>query len=351
MGNSGTAARLLIGLLATHPLRAVFSGDESLSRRPMERVTTPLGQMGAKFEARSGGRLPLTVIGTENPMPIEYHLPVASAQIKSAVMLAGLNTPGKTVVIESKATRDHSERMLTHFGAEVEVEKLEGGGRKITVTGQPELTGQNIEVPADISSAAFPIVAALLVPGSSLTLKNVGVNPLRTGLIETLQEMGGDITLSNPRDFGGEPVADIVVKTSKLKGIDVPAARAPSMIDEYPVLSVAAACAEGTTTMTGLAELRVKESDRLAVMSAGLQGAGIDLEEGESSLTIHGTGTPPRGGNMVAVELDHRIGMSFLVLGMVSEHEMRIDDGSAIDTSFPGFRQLMNELGAEIKSC
>lgn len=349
MGNSGTAARLLIGLLSTHPLKATFSGDESLSKRPMERVMGPLRQMGAAFESRTGGRLPLTVIGSDAPMPIEYELPVASAQVKSAILLAGLNTPGETTVVENKATRDHSERMLTHFGAEVRVEPYGDHGRRVTVVGQPELTGQNLVVPADISSAAFPLVAASIVKGSRLTLRNVGINPLRTGLIDCLQEMGAKIVLSNKRDVGGEPVADMKVSASALQGITVPASRAPSMIDEYPILAVAAACASGVTHMQGLAELRVKESDRLGAMARGLAACGVKVEETEDTLTVHGTGTPPAGGAMINVDLDHRIAMAFLVLGMVCEQPVSVDDASAIDTSFPGFTNLMNGLGCAIR--
>jgi len=348
MGNSGTAARLLIGLLSTHPLKATFCGDDSLSKRPMERVMAPLRLMGGQFESRSGGRLPLTVIGSETPLPIEYELPVASAQVKSAILLAGLNTAGETTVIEPKATRDHSEKMLTHFGAEVRVEKTGEHSRRITIVGQPELVGREIIVPADISSAAFPVVAALLVPGSDVTIANVGMNPLRTGLIETLVEMGGKIELVNAREVGGEPVADLRVQASKLRGISVPASRAPSMIDEYPVLFVAASCASGTTYMPGLDELRVKESDRLASMAKGLEAAGVDLVETEDSLTIEGSGLPPLGGVQVDAELDHRIAMAFLVLGMVSAKPVSIEDARSIDTSFPGFSNLMNGLGGNI---
>ena len=348
MGNSGTAARLLIGLLSTHPIKSTFCGDDSLSKRPMERVMGPLRQMGGQFESRSGGRLPLTVIGSDAPLPIEYELPVASAQVKSAILLAGLNTPGETTVIEPKATRDHSERMLTYFGAKVRVEKIGDYSRKITLVGQPELEGRTLIVPADISSAAFPIVAALLVPGSDITITNVGMNPLRTGLLDTLIEMGGQIDLFNEREVGGEPVADLHVRASRLKGITVPPSRAPSMIDEYPVLFVAASCAEGTTFMPGLDELRVKESDRLAVMARGLKAAGVELNETEDSLTIEGNGTPPKGGMEVDAELDHRIAMSFLVLGMVSAKPVSIGDARSIDTSFPGFTSLMNGMGGNI---
>lgn len=350
MGNSGTAVRLLIGLVSTQLFSTTFTGDESLNSRPMERVMGPLRQMGARFTSRSGGRLPITVEGTEMIVPIEYELPMASAQVKSAILLAGLNAPGKTTVIEPQPTRDHSERMLQHFGAEVVSENLSGGGKRITLTGQPELEGRNIIVPADISSAAFPMVAALIVPGSNLLLRNVGTNPLRAGLITTLQEMGGKISLENKRGEDGEPLADLRIEASSLKGIRVPASRAPSMIDEYPVLAVAASVAEGTTHMEGLAELRVKESDRLAAMAKGLTACGVRVEETEDTLTVHGSPDGVRGGAMIAADLDHRIAMAFSVLGMVSKTPVTIDDGSPIATSFPGYTELMNGLGANIES-
>lgn len=357
MGNSGTAARLLLGLLATHPLTATMTGDESLRGRPMGRVTKPLGEMGAVFTGRSDssgqGRdlLPLTVTGTDSPLPITYRLPVASAQVKSAVLLAGLNTPGETTVIEPAHTRDHSELMLRHFGAQVRVEETPEG-RASTLTGQPELTGRHIKVPADPSSAAFPLVAALLIPGSEITLQSVGMNPHRTGLFTTLREMGANIEFTNERDEGGEPVADLVVRGGPLKGIEVPAERAPSMIDEYPVLAMAAACAEGTTVMHGLEELRVKECDRLAATARGLEACGVTVQEGEDSLAVQGVGAAadyrPKGGGVVATHFDHRIAMSFLVLGLVSKEPVTVDDATAIDTSFPGFQLLMSGLGAQI---
>ena len=350
MGNSGTAVRLLMGLVGTQTFTSTFTGDESLNSRPMERVMGPLRQMGAQFTSRSGGRLPITVSGCELIKPIEYELPVASAQVKSAILLAGLNAPGKTTVIEPQPTRDHSERMLRHFGAEVITENLDGGGVKITLTGQPELEGRDITVPADISSAAFPIAAALIVPGSNLLIRNVGVNPLRAGLIKTLQEMGGKITIENSRGEAGEPLADLRVEASQLHGITVPASRAPSMIDEYPVLSVVATCATGTTHMVGLAELRVKESDRLAAMATGLAACGVQIEETEDSLTVHGSDQPIDGGALIAANLDHRIAMAFSVLGMVSLNPVTIDDGSPIATSFPGYIKLMNSLGARIET-
>ncbi len=349
MGNSGTAVRLLMGLVGSYPFATTFTGDESLNSRPMERVMAPLRQMGVQFTSRSGGRLPVTAEGGELIVPITYELPVASAQVKSAILLAGLNAPGQTTVIEPQPTRDHSERMLRHFGAEITVEDTEDGGKKITLTGQPELTGRDITVPADISSAAFPMAAALIVPGSDIVLRNVGINPLRAGLIETFQEMGADITIENRRGEDGEPLADLRVRASTLHGITVPAARAPSMIDEYPVLAVVAACAEGTTHMPGLAELRVKESDRLEAMASGLAACGVTVEETADSLTVHGLGRGPQGGATIAANLDHRIAMAFTVLGMVSEQPVTIDDGSPIATSFPGYVDLMNGLGAQIK--
>lgn len=350
MGNSGTAARLLIGLVASHPITCVFTGDASLNKRPMARVTTPLEQMGARFVGRSGGRLPLTVVGSDQTVPVTYRLPVASAQVKSAIILCGLNTAGTTTVIEAEPTRDHTELMLRHFGATVTTERLEDGALAVSVVGQPELTGREIFVPADPSSAAFPAVAALLRPGSEVFLPGVGMNPRRTGLYDTLVEMGGDIAFENRRDQAGEPVADLRVKHSALKGIVVPADRAPSMIDEYPVLAAAAACAEGTTVMLGLKELRVKESDRLAMVADGLTKCGVKVEVGaDDSLTVHGTGKPPQGGATVATAMDHRIAMSFLVLGMASADPIQVDDGAFIDTSFPDFVGLMNGLGANIK--
>lgn len=347
MGNSGTSTRLLAGLLATHPLTAFMTGDASLVKRPMARVTVPLEQMGARFVCRSGGRLPMAVIGAETALPITYVLPVASAQVKSAILLAGLNTAGTTTIIEREATRDHSEHMLRHFGAEVRVEDSEDG-QAISIVGQPELTGREIRVPGDVSSAAFPIVAALIRPGSDVLLTGVGLNPRRTGLIDTLIEMGGDITFQNRRVEAGEPVADLRVRGGALKGVDVPPERAPSMIDEYPVLAVAAACAEGATRMLGVAELRVKESDRLAMTADGLAACGVRIEVGEDTLTVHGNGRPPAGGATVATALDHRIAMSFLVLGIAADAPVAIDDSRPIETSFPGFASLMNGLGAEI---
>ena len=348
MGNSGTGARLLMGLVSSYPFSTFFTGDASLRSRPMRRVTDPLSKIGARFFTRSDGRLPAVVVGAAAPLPIEYETPVASAQVKSAVLLAGLNIPGITTIIEREATRDHTELMLTGFGATVVTEHLAGGGRRISLHGQPELTGRTVVVPADPSSAAFPAVAGLLVPGSSIRLPGVGINPLRTGLFATLQEMGGKLVFENERVEAGERVADLVVHGSDLKGIDVPPERAPSMIDEYPILAVAAACATGTTRMLGVGELRVKESDRLGAMAKGLTACGVKVEETQDTLVVHGTGKAPQGGVTIAANLDHRIAMSFLVLGLVSAAPMTIDDASSIDTSFPGFRDLMNGLGAKI---
>lgn len=344
MGNSGTGARLMMGLVAGHPITAVFTGDASLNRRPMARVTDPLSRMGARFVGRAGGRLPLAVVGARAPMPIEYRLPVASAQVKSAILLAGLCAPGETTVIEPEPTRDHSERLLGHFGAEVRVVDGGDGERRVTLRGQPELIAAPVVVPGDPSSAAFPVVAALIVPGSDVVVENVGLNPLRAGLFDTLIEMGGDITYLNRRVEGGEPVADLRVRHSALKGVSVPASRAPAMIDEYPVLAVAAAFAEGTTRMNGLAELRVKESDRLAAVAAGLAANGVTHEAGPDYLHVKGGAV--KGGGTVATHLDHRIAMSFLVMGLAAATPVTVDDVRMIDTSFPGFVAMMEGLGA-----
>jgi len=349
LGNAGTGARLLMGVVASHDFVSFFTGDASLCRRPMARVAEPLERIGARFVAREGTRMPLAVIGTGAPLPIEYRLPVASAQVKSAVLLAGLNAPGETSVIEPEPTRDHTENMLRHFGAAVRVEALAEGGRKVTLVGQPELTATAIRVPGDPSSAAFAAVAAAIRPGAEVRIENVGINPLRTGLFATLQEMGAAIDFANRRDAGGEPVADLVVRGGRLKGIAVPPERAPSMIDEYPVLCVAAALAEGTTVMRGIQELRVKESDRIGAMAAGLAAAGIAVEELPDGLVVHGSGgAAPAGGNRIATHMDHRIAMSFLMLGLAAAAPVGIDDGRMIDTSFPGFVGLMNGLGARI---
>ncbi len=345
MGNSGTSTRLLMGLVASHPITATFVGDASLSARPMARVTTPLALMGARFAASPGDRLPLTMTGRCPAVPLRYVLPVASAQVKSAVLLAGLNTPGRTVVVEAHATRDHSERMLRGFGAEVTIEAT-AKGRVIGVLGEAELRPQRLTVPGDISSAAFPIVAALIVPGSRVTLTGVGVNPTRDGLLRVLAMMGADIALANHREVGGEPVADLIVTAGDLTGIDVPPEISPSMIDEYPALFVAAAFAHGSTTMRGIDELRVKESDRIATMAAGLAACGVAVEELPDGLIVHGRGGDPvPGGATVAARLDHRIAMSFAVLGLRAARPVTVDDAAPVATSFPGFVELMMGLG------
>ncbi|MCW2393405.1 3-phosphoshikimate 1-carboxyvinyltransferase [Sphingobium sp. B1D7B] len=348
MGNSGTSTRLLMGLLASHDLTATFIGDASLSKRPMSRVTTPLGLMGAEFTTAPGGRLPLTMRGITPAVPIEYRLPVASAQVKSAVLLAGLNTPGITRVIEPVPTRDHSERMLRGFGVDLTVETQADGTRIISLTGEAELKPQTLVVPGDPSSAAFPVVAALITPGSDITVTNVGMNPTRTGLFAMLQAMGADLTLTNQREVGGEPVADILARHSTLTGIDVPPEVAPSMIDEFPIFFVAAACAQGTTRTTGLDELRVKESDRLALMAQGLARLGVSVEETPDGLIIHGRGGEPLdGGNeppTIGADLDHRIAMSFAVAGHHTRGGLIIDDMSPVATSFPGFTDMLATL-------
>jgi 3-phosphoshikimate 1-carboxyvinyltransferase len=346
LGNSGTSARLLLGILSTHPLTAFVTGDASLRRRPMGRVTEPLSRFGAHFLTREGARLPLAVTGAKSPIPIEYRLPVPSAQVKSAVLLAGLNTPGSTTVVEPQATRDHTERMLRHFGGTVLAQPADGGGLRITVEGLPELTAAPIVVPGDVSSAAFALVAALIVPGSEVTIENVGINPLRAGLLDCLCEMGADVTLLNRREAGGEPVADIRARAGTLTGADIPAERAPKMIDEYPILASAAACARGRTIMRGLAELRVKESDRLSAIATGLASCGVRVEIDGDNLVVDGNGGPPKGGAMIATQLDHRIAMAFLVLGLAAREPVRVDDGAPIATSFPDFVPLMGELGA-----
>jgi 3-phosphoshikimate 1-carboxyvinyltransferase len=346
-GNSGTGCRLVLGAVGGCPIKATFDGDASLRKRPMRRVLGPLERMGLRVIAEAeGGRLPLTIEGARDPIPIEYESPVPSAQLKSAVLLAGLAAPGETIVIESEASRDHTERMLKHFGAKI-VSKPHGEhGRRIVLHGQPELEPANVVVPADPSSAAFPMVAALLVPGSELVLENVMTNPLRTGLFTTLREMGAKIETIATRD-DGEEVADLRVITSKLKGVDVPPERAPAMIDEYPILAVAAAFAEGTTRMRGLKELRVKESDRLEATAAMLRANGVAVEIEGDDLIVHGNGMA-QGGGEVATHMDHRIAMSALVMGLASEQPVHIDDSAFIATSFPGFVELMRGLGAEL---
>ena len=346
MGNSSTAARLLAGMLASHDLFAVMTGDASLRRRPMRRVTEPLSMSGARFVARDGGRLPLAIQGAADAMPIHYRVPVASAQVKSAILLAGLNARGQTVVEEPVATRDHSENMLRHFGAAVSVE-VNGASRIITLAGQPELRARDVSVPGDPSSAAFPLVAALLVPGSEVTLQGVGLNPLRTGLFTTLREMGADITVTGERLEGGEPVGDLVVRHGLLQPVDVAPERAPSMIDEYPVLAVAAAFATGTSRMRGLAELRVKESDRLSATAAMLQAAGAAIAIEGDDLLVHGRGRLA-GGCTVATHMDHRLAMSALVMGLATDAPVGVDNAAFIETSFPGFAALMRGLGGDI---
>jgi len=349
LSNSGTSARLLLGILATHPITAFVTGDTSLRRRPMGRVVAPLSRIGAHFVTREGARLPLAISGTADPVPISYQLPVPSAQVKSAVLLAGLNAPGTTTVIEPQPTRDHTERMLRHFGATVTTEPVEGGGKRIAIDGYPELAAAPITVPGDPSSAAFPLIAALIVPGSDVTIEGVGINPLRIGLIECLREMGADIALLNERDEGGEPVADLRARAGTLKGADIPAERAPRMIDEYPILAVAAACARGRTVMRGLTELRVKESDRLSAIGAGLDACGVRVAVDGDMLTVEGDGGPPEGGALIATQLDHRIAMAFLVLGLAARLPVRINDSAPIATSFPGFLSLMNRLGGTMR--
>ena len=345
-GNSGTGVRLIMGAMATTDIAATFTGDASLNKRPMGRVTDPLALFGAQAYGRRGGRLPLTLIGAAEPMPVEYRLPMPSAQVKSAVLLAGLNAPGQTIVIEQEPTRDHTERMLRGFGAEITVEDTPEG-RVITLTGQPELRGQTVSVPRDPSSAAFPVCAALLVPGSEVFVPGVSQNPTRNGIFLTLQEMGADLVLENPREEGGEPVADLRVRFSALKGIEVPPERAASMIDEYPILSALAATAEGKTVMRGVRELRVKESDRIDAMARGLEACGVRVEETEDTFTVHGMSEVP-GGATVRSHLDHRIAMSFLCLGMASARPITVDDATPIATSFPVFGPLMSGLGAKL---
>ena len=347
-GNSGTGVRLIMGCMATTAMTATFTGDASLRKRPMGRVTDPLSLFGAQAYGRKGGRLPMTVVGAARPVPVRYALPVASAQVKSAVLLAGLNAPGQTVVIEPEATRDHSERMLLGFGAELVVEKT-SEGNMITLTGQPELRPQVVAVPRDPSSAAFPVCAALIVEGSDIFVPGVSQNLTRNGIYLTLMEMGADITFENPREEGGEPVADLRVRFSDLKGIEVPPERAPSMIDEYPILSVVAANATGRTVMRGVKELRVKESDRIDAMARGLEACGVSIEEDEDTLIVHGRGPGGvPGGATCATHIDHRIAMSFLVAGMASQKPITVDDASPIATSFPLFEGLMLGLGAKL---
>jgi 3-phosphoshikimate 1-carboxyvinyltransferase len=347
-GNSGTGCRLVMGAVGGCPITATFDGDASLRKRPMQRVLDPLERIGARpLAAAAGARLPLTLAGARDPIPIVYAPPVASAQLKSAVLLAGLAAPGETIVVEAEATRDHTERMLAHFGASVRVEPHGTHGRRVTLTGQPELSPSAVVVPADPSSAAFPLVAALITPGSEIVLEGVMTNPLRTGLLTTLAEMGAVIEVLATRNDGGEEVADLRVRASTLHGVDVPAERAPTMIDEYPILAVAAASAEGVTRMRGLKELRVKESDRLAATADMLRINGVAAEIDGDDLIVHGKGRAGGGGRVVT-HMDHRIAMSALVMGLASEKPVAVDDASFIATSFPGFLELMRGLGADL---
>lgn len=348
LGNSGTSARLLMGLISGYSVTAVLTGDASLTKRPMGRVIKPLSQMGAQFEATSGDKMPIRVIGAGNLRPISYTLPVPSAQVKSAIMLAGLRAGGITMIVEPVPTRDHSERMLRYFGADILSQAQPDGSNVVTVTGGARLTGRQVTVPSDPSSAAFVAVAALITEDSDIVISNVSVNPLRVGLYDTLKEMGANIAFENPREKSGEPVADLRVKSSALRGVVVPAARVASMIDEFPILAIAAAFAQGKTVMTDLAELRVKESDRLLAIVRGLSAAGVKADMGEDSLTVTGCDGVPAGGCVVETQLDHRIAMSFLVLGMAAKLPVTVDDGETINTSFPGFTALMNSLGAAI---
>ncbi|MBR0794147.1 3-phosphoshikimate 1-carboxyvinyltransferase [Bradyrhizobium jicamae] len=347
-GNSGTGCRLVMGAVAGCPITAVFDGDSSLRSRPMRRILDPLELMGARTrDIREGGRLPLTLSGARYPVPLVYKTPVASAQIKSAVLLAGLSAPGVTTVIEQEASRDHTELMLRHFGAEVSSVKEGRHGRRISLQGEPELHGAAVVVPADPSSAAFPIVAALIVEGSDVVLSDVMTNPLRTGLFATLREMGASIEESDARGDAGEPMAQLRVRHSKLRGVEVPPERAPSMIDEYLVLAVAASFAEGTTIMRGLKELRVKESDRLEATADMLRVNGVKVEVSGDDLIVEGRGHVP-GGGLVATHMDHRIAMSALVMGCASDKPVKVDDTAFIATSFPDFIPMMRSLGAEL---
>jgi 3-phosphoshikimate 1-carboxyvinyltransferase len=347
-GNSGTGCRLAMGAVAGCPITVTFDGDASLRTRPMRRILDPLERFGARTVSQAdGGRLPLIVRGTLDPMPVTYEVPVPSAQVKSAVLLAGLAAPGITTVIENEATRDHTEKMLRHFGAQLRSEEHGKHGRRIVLTGQPELEAAPVVVPADPSSAAFPLVAALIVPGSEIILEGVMTNPLRAGLLTTLNEMGAGLEFLEKRNEGGEDVTDLRVRTASLKGVEVPAERAPTMIDEYPILAVAAAFAEGTTRMRGLKELRVKESDRLEATAALLRINGVAVEIEGDDLIVEGKGRAP-GGGLVATHMDHRIAMSALVLGTASAEPVQVDDAAFIATSFPGFAEMMRRLGADL---
>ncbi len=354
-GNAGTGVRLVMGLVGVYDMETRFTGDASLVKRPMGRILDPLRQMGVQVKPEDGDRLPIRLHGPHTANPISYRVPVASAQVKSAVLLAGLNTPGVTTVIEPVATRDHTENMLKGFGAPVDIGIDKQGVRHISIEGQCALMGQDISVPGDPSSAAFPIVAALITHGSDITVENIMMNPARTGLIATLQEMGAVIDIENPRSQGGEEVADLRVRSSDLKGVTVPAERAPSMIDEYPILAIAASFAEGETLMQGIEELRGKESDRLAAVANALEVNGVDCTQGRDYLSVRGHPGGKGLGAMtkdarVAAHLDHRIAMSFLVFGLAAEHGSLVDDASMISTSFPGFMKLMADLGANMET-
>jgi 3-phosphoshikimate 1-carboxyvinyltransferase len=344
-GNSGTGARLAAGLIATSPLTARLTGDASLRQRPMGRIIAPLERMGARFDSADGGRLPLTLIGARDPVPIVFELPVASAQVKSAVLLAGLNAPGTTTIIEPVATRDHTERMLKGFGATIDIAEKDGR-RHIAVAGERELRATALAVPGDPSSAAFPMVAALITRDSEIVLDGILLNPTRTGLLETLREMGADLAIDNRRESGGELLGDIRVRSTRLRGVRVPAARAPSMIDEFPILAVAASFAAGTTRMEGLHELRVKESDRLAAIVGGLEANGVVCRSGDDWIEVDGGRVP--GGGLVSTFMDHRIAMAFLIMGLAADAPVEVDDAAMIATSFPDFRQFMQRLGAEL---
>ena len=349
LGNSGTAARLLMGVVAGHPMEAIFTGDESLRSRPMDRVVAPLVQMGASVKTARHGGLPVMISGAMPPLPITYRLPVPSAQVKSAIFLAGLSAPGKTTVIESLPTRDHTENLLQAFGAEITVEKSDGESH-ITLVGQPELKAQDVIVPGDPSSAAFPLVAALITPDSKVVVRGIGMNERRTGLFQCLREMGADLEIDPVRSACGEPVADLTARTSTLKAIEVPAGRAPRMIDEYPILAAAAACADGATVMRGLSELRIKESDRLTAIARGLSNCGVQALMDGDTLTVIGVGSDnvPEGGGDIVTQGDHRIAMAFLTLGLAGKKPVTVDDGSVITSSYPGFVDDMTLLGAAI---
>jgi 3-phosphoshikimate 1-carboxyvinyltransferase len=347
-GNSGTGVRLLMGAVGARPIAATFTGDQSLRGRPMNRVLDPLRQMGVEAEASEGGRLPATIRGGALT-GISFRNEKASAQVKSAILLAGLGAKGEVEVIEPAPSRDHTENMLRAFGADVEVHE-ESGGRRIRLGQRRQLTGARVEIPGDPSSAAFPIVAALIVPDSEVTITDVMMNPLRTGLLTTLVEMGADLSFANRRTIGGEEVADVTARSSRLRAVAVPAVRAPSMIDEYPILAIAAAFAEGRSVMEGIAELRVKESDRLAAIIAGLRACGVEARDEGDSLIVEGRGTAPRGGGQVTTHGDHRIAMSFLVMGLASEEKVSVDEAGMIGTSFPGFADLMRSIGAKMES-